>query len=82
MFYIYYIQSKNNFYIGYTKDLRKRLDLHNKGKVSSTKPYIPWKLVFYEAFPDMRDAKRREEYLKTTKGRKALKLMLREYFKE
>ena len=68
--------------MGFTSDLKKRLEKHNKGLVQSTKPFLPWKVVFYEAFADKADAKRREKYLKTTKGRKALKLMLREYLSE
>ncbi|MDZ7611325.1 MAG: GIY-YIG nuclease family protein [Candidatus Moranbacteria bacterium] len=82
MYYVYYLQSKqkkNQFYVGYTTDLKSRLEKHNNGVVSSTKPYLPWKIVFYEAFINKADAKRREKYLKTTKGRKALKLMLREF---
>ena len=82
MYYVYYLQSKkqkDHFYVGYTTDLKKRLSQHNTGANQSTKPFLPWKVVFYEAFPNKADAKRREKYLKTTKGRKALKLMLREY---
>ena len=80
MYYVYYLQSDCNLkqnYIGYTSDLKERLRKHNKGLVKSTKPYLPWKLIFYEAFLDMRDAKRREKYLKTTKGKKGLKLIVR-----
>ncbi|MBI5220631.1 MAG: GIY-YIG nuclease family protein [Candidatus Liptonbacteria bacterium] len=81
MFYVYYLQSKqkrNQYYTGYTEDLRERLKKHNDGLVPSTKPYRPWELVFYEAYKSQKDAKRREVYLKTTNGRKALKFMLRE----
>jgi putative endonuclease len=49
--------------------------------VFSTKNRLPVKLVFYEAFSVAADAKRRERYLKTTAGKKALKLMLREWFR-
>ncbi len=80
MYYVYLLQSistPDNTYVGYTEDLRKRLKKHNGGFVLSTKPYAPWELIFYEAYKDKRDAKRRELYFKTTKGRKALKLMLR-----
>ena len=38
------------------------------------------RLAFYEAFPDRADALGRERYLKTTAGKRALRLMLREFF--
>lgn len=37
------------------------------------------KLIFYEAYLMKSDAQRREVYLKTTKGKRALKLMLVDY---
>jgi len=53
---------------------------HNSGSEFSTKPYIPYKLIFYEAYRNEKDAKRREEYFKTTKGKTTLKTMLVEFF--
>ena len=81
MHYVYYLQSlkvKDQFYVGSTSDLDKRLRQHNKGDSSATKPYLPWELIFFEAFKSKSDALRREEYLKTTKGRRGLKLITRE----
>jgi putative endonuclease len=68
MFYIYVIESlKNgNIYIGFTCDLKKRLVEHNRGLTKSTKPYIPWKLIYCEACLNKKDAERREYYLKTS----------------
>jgi putative endonuclease len=82
MFYVYVIEStkKHNLYIGYTSDLRKRLIEHNRGLNQSTKPYLPWKLIYYEACLNDKDAKRRENYFKTTQGRRLLKRRIREYF--
>lgn len=80
MYFVYYLQSKikpTQFYVGYTTNLDKRIKEHNLGLSAATKPYLPWNLIFFEAYKDKRDAKRREKYLKTTKGRKGLKLMLR-----
>jgi len=48
--------------------------------VFATKGRQPVELIFFEAFKNMKDAKRREVYLKTTAGKRAIKLMLREYF--
>ena len=82
MYYNYVIQSLKNksLYIGYTVDLRKRLIEHNQGLNRSTKPYRPWQLIYYEACLDIKDAKRREKYLKTPQGQRLLKRRLKEYF--
>lgn len=42
--------------IGYQK--------HNAGKVQSTKPYIPYKLIYFEGFRSNKDALKREKKLK------------------
>ena len=82
MFYNYVLQSvkNDNLYIGYTSNLKKRLKEHNQGLSKSTKPYMPWKLIYYEACLNEKDAKRREGYLKKTQGQRLLKRRLKEYF--
>jgi len=82
MFYTYVLKSKknDNLYIGYTNNLTRRFEEHNQGINISTKPYIPWKIIYYEACLDVEDAKRREGYFKTTQGRRLLKRRLKEYF--
>lgn len=81
-YYVYILQnkSKNFIYIGYSEDLRKRVKEHNDGKSKSTKHYIPLELIHYESYKNSKDAKRRELYLKTNRGRTTLITMLREYF--
>lgn len=54
----------HSLYVGYTPDLRKRLEKHNKGHVTSTRKYKPWELMYYEAYKSEEDAKRREDALK------------------
>jgi putative endonuclease len=70
-YYVYVLRNfiKNFIYIGYTENLKQRLISHNKGENKSTKPYIPLELIHYEAYKNMQDAKRRELYLKSNKGR-------------
>jgi len=82
-YYVYILQSlkNNSLYIGYTSDLQKRFNEHNSGLSQATKPYIPWKLIFYEAFLNRIDAKDREEYLKGGYGRKSIKAMISKYLK-
>lgn len=55
-----------DLYTGFTNDLKKRLKEHNQGLNFSTKRYMPWKIIYYEACLDKDDAVRRERYLKTT----------------
>jgi len=80
MHYVYVLWSKadKKFYIGYTDNLKRRINEHNAGKVHTTVRFGNPQLIFFEAFLSRRDAQRREKYFKTTKGKKALWLMLRE----
>ncbi len=67
MFYLYLLRSKekkSEFYIGYTNNLRERLEQHNSGKSFHTKKYMPWELVYYEAYLSEGLARRRESKLK------------------
>lgn len=72
------------FYSGYTSDLKRRLTEHFLGESKSISPRRPFRLIFCEYFLFKTDALKREGYFKTTMGKKALKIMLRnvlEYFK-
>ncbi|MFZ2970785.1 MAG: GIY-YIG nuclease family protein [Minisyncoccia bacterium] len=66
MHYVYILKSlkDNNLYIGFTADLRKRFKEHNSGKTRSTKSRVPFKLIYYEAYIDKKDARKRELELK------------------
>lgn len=84
MFYVYCLQSekeKEKLYFGFTSDLKKRLHEHNSGENISTKRYMPWKLIYYEACLTESDAHRREHYLKTNMGCRMLKRRLKDYLK-
>ena len=80
MYYVYILKSerRRRLYIGRTKDLKRRFQEHLNGKIWTTKRMLPIKLIFYEAFINKKDAVRRERYLKTTKGKATLKMMLKE----
>jgi len=81
MYYVYVLQSEvdGRFYVGYTRDLRERVRLHNAGRVASTRERCPLELLYYEACLVRGDALRRERYLKTTYGKRYLRNRLREY---
>ena len=66
MFYVYILKSLKDkqTYIGSTSDLERRIEEYNSGKVISTKPRLPMKLLYYEAYLSEKDARHREHNLK------------------
>jgi len=66
MHILYVIQSKKDltFYIGITPNMQNRLEMHNRGKVFSTKSKTPWELVYCEIYRSKNDAANREQKLK------------------
>lgn len=74
-FYLLKSNKKSWFYIGSTKDLKKRIAQHNSGEVSSTKKYIPLELIYYEAYKSYNLANKRELHFK--KNRKAKEDLLK-----
>ena len=82
-YYVYVLRSlvKDFIYVGFSMDLRIRFKEHNNKEELSTKHYAPFELIHYEAYRNIKDAKRREEYFKTTKGKTTLKIMLKEFFR-
>ena len=66
MYYVYVLQSAvtKEIYIGFTKDLKKRLNEHNTDKSKSTKGKGPWVLIYSEMYKNKEDAKTREQRLK------------------
>ena len=81
MFYTYVLKSGKDgkFYIGYTRDLKQRFKLHQRGRVDSTKDRRPLELIYYEACLDSGDAKKREKYFKSHHGRMFLRKRLKSY---
>lgn len=80
MFYYTYVLislKDGKLYVGWSPDIRKRLNEHNLGLVPSTKTRRPFKIIFYEAFLTKRDAVLREKFFKTGWGRRHLKIALR-----
>lgn len=81
MWYVYILQSKkdNNFYVGLTNDLKRRIKMHNDGKVTATQFRIPFELLYYEAHHNKYDAAEREKFLKTGWGRNWIKKTLQNH---
>ena len=82
-YYVYVLMSLKDklYYIGYTSDINRRIKQHMSGKVISTKWRLPIKLTYYEMHLNQKDALRREDYFKTSPGKRTLKMMLREQLK-
>jgi putative endonuclease len=69
MYYVYILKLVNNqFYIGYTFNLKKRLQKHLNNAVKTTKRLKVKDLIFYAAFINKKKALDFEKYLKTSSG--------------
>lgn len=75
MWYVYVLQSlvNNRHYTGSTNDLDRRLLEHNSGKTKYTSQTRPFKLIYKEEYETRLEARRRELFLKSGKGRELLK---------
>ena len=64
-YYVYVLRSASDkmFYVGFTTNIRARLEAHSKGKVPSTKRRTPLELVYWEGCLSQTDATNREKYL-------------------
>ena len=69
-FYIYILKSvkgKAVTYVGYTKNLKNRLKLHNEGKGAKFTRGRKWKLIYKEKFKSKKMAISRERYIKNNR---------------
>jgi len=74
MFYVYVLKSEKDqkLYIGFSTDLRKRVEFHNLGLNNSTACRRPLKLIYYEGYIYEKDARIRERFLKSGRGHEVL----------
>jgi len=81
MYYTYVLKSEidGNLYVGYTENLKLRIEQHNRGYVKSTQKRRPLKLIYFEACINQQDALKREKYLKTFYGKMFLKKRLQNW---
>lgn len=67
MWYFYILQSLKDpdyFYKGSTHNLERRLSEHNSGETKSIRPYLPLRIVYYEAYLSETTARLREKSVK------------------
>ena len=54
-------------YVGYTKNLKKRITLHNSGKGAKFTRGRKWILIYKELFKSKKEAISREYYIKSNR---------------
>ncbi len=66
MYYLYVLKNKRNkfLYVGYTNNLKRRIEEHRNKESSYTARMGEWELVYYEAYKARKDAMARERMLK------------------
>ncbi|GMU74371.1 MAG: hypothetical protein AMXMBFR44_5680 [Candidatus Campbellbacteria bacterium] len=80
-YYVYVLKSRTNnqWYVGYTSDLRKRYIEHSRGKSTYTKKRGPYELIYYEAYRNEQDAVSREQQLKSGQGKMYLRRRIKRF---
>ena len=62
--YILFSQSTERFYSGHCEDFDIRFVQHNNGRNKSTKPGIPWEIVYSQTFETRKEAMLLEQRIK------------------
>ena len=83
-FYVYVLFSLKDgkLYTGFTNNLKARIIQHNEGLNTSTKCRRPLKLILAEAFINEKDARLREKFYKSGRGREILHKKLENTFND
>ena len=71
IYYVYMLRSKGIkpiTYVGYTRDLKKRIVLHNTGKGAKFTRGRKWTLIYKEKFKSKKEAISREYYIKNNRA--------------
>ncbi|MFC1496125.1 GIY-YIG nuclease family protein [Candidatus Margulisiibacteriota bacterium] len=78
MHYLYILQSKKTgrYYVGVTNNVQRRLKEHNSGTVKSTGYYRPWVLKKTEEYSNIKEAYRRERFIKAKHSRKIIEKII------
>ena len=80
-YFVYLLVNNGNkkltTYVGYTNNLKKRINLHNANKGAKFTRGRVWKLIYYEKYQTKKEAIAREYYIK--KNRKIRNLLKKKY---
>ena len=82
MTYFFYLLGNNKnkkltTYVGYTNNLKRRINLHNASKGAKFTRGRIWKLMYYEKYQTKKEAIAREYYIK--KNKKIRNLLKKKY---
>jgi putative endonuclease len=78
IFYTYILECfDKSYYVGSTSNIDKRKEMHDNGKVRSTKYKLPVKIIFLEGFNSLSKANKREFQIKKWKSRKAIEKLVK-----
>jgi putative endonuclease len=83
LYYVYILRSKKDgkLYVGFSTDLKKRFKYHSEGRCVATRHRRPLALIYYEAYSNEHDARIREIFLKSGRGREVLTKQLKNTIK-
>ncbi|MGQ0665829.1 MAG: GIY-YIG nuclease family protein [Nitrospiraceae bacterium] len=81
MYYLYILlnEARTRTYTGVSNNVEKRLRDHNEGRVQSSRPYRPYKVIYTNAFETLSEARKEERFYKSITGRRRLKEMFRHH---
>ena len=71
IYYVYMLKSKgirSVTYVGYTNNLKKRINLHNSGKGAKFTRGRKWVLIYKEKLKSKKEAISREYYIKNNRS--------------
>jgi putative endonuclease len=76
--FVYALRSlkDKNLYIGISRNPKKRVEIHNRGKTESTKNRRPFVLIHKESCNSLHEAREKEKYYKSGTGREVLKNLI------
>jgi len=77
MYYVYVLlnEAGTKTYTGVAEDVNEHLPKHNAGRVKSSSPYCPYRIIHSEPFQTLREVRQKERFYKSTTGRRRLKEM-------
>ncbi len=79
-FYVLTFLKNDKLYLGFTNNLRRRIQDHKSGQSDFTSRNGDFSLIFYEAYLNKKDSQEAERYFKTGHGREVLKEKLKNYY--
>jgi putative endonuclease len=74
--YILYSPKLDKYYTGSCENIAIRINQHNTGRNTSTKPGIPWELKYTETYNTRSEAQSREAEIKKKKSRKYIEWLI------